>query len=664
MSARACVERNLANVTWNQFVRQLGEAEQALRRLRWLHAAVSLVWLVIVAGLLGFSGTLVMAGQAGAFTTGSLIWWAAAGGLLVGWHAWMAWRHHARMRHDLPDVMRKLGAQPLDTLGNPLERRLQNLLEELALSAHVGVPRAFVIDRMDVIDGLTLGLDRNNTAVVVTRGALTRLTREALRGLLAHEIAHVVNGDVKTTTYLLCMNRGLRRLAALGWAWRAAGAPYTFKRLLGGVCVVLGAPGVAAARLIEAGLPAARDQHADALAVALTGQADALGCALHKIDGETTLYKQADVPGCAPMHADWYDVGLARFSAPRGWSAGCASNLSLIERIALLCGDRAAPSVEPVVGEPISDEPALPTLGLSGESAGAQAGVHGALMRPRRVFLQGPEPALMHGDDAAQESASATAVMRLMRATREPAGAAALAVALMVDIPCAERPAGEQPVWGPLWLVAAQRDRSIHAALGELPEASFQALRWPLLELACGRLRPLSLAARQSLMALARAQAIGDRRFAPRQWIHSVLLQRRLGLAPASARNPGFGDTMDARSVRVLCAILAQEADLGEVKADRAANAAIRDLALPPIGGSPGVLSLDALERAVELAAGLSPIDRLTLIEHLRRLLPAKADPRCAEFLRLLCLTIDCPQVSASSAPDRPVQTELATPPG
>jgi hypothetical protein len=115
---------------------------------------------------------------------------------------------------------------------------------------------------------------------------------------------------------------------------------------------------------------------------------------------------------------------------------------------------------------------------------------------------------------------------------------------------------------------------------------------------------------------------------------------------------------MDARSVRVLCAILAQDAGLGEVKADRAANAAIRDLALPPIGGSPGRLSLDALERAVELAACLPAMDRVTLIAHLRRLLPVQADARCAEFLRLLCLTIDCPQVSALSAHPQAVQRE------
>jgi Zn-dependent protease with chaperone function len=200
------------DVTWTQFVRQVGQAEGALRKLRRLHATVSLLRLIAFAGLVGLAADLALA---------PVLLGLALGSVVIGWHAWMAWRHHSRMRHDLPDVMRRLGAQPLDTLGNPLERRLQNLLEELALAAHVGVPRGFVMDQADAIDGLTLGLDRNNTAVVVTRGALTRLTREELRGLLAHEMAHVVNGDACTVTYTLCLNRGLRWLAAQGWSWHA-----------------------------------------------------------------------------------------------------------------------------------------------------------------------------------------------------------------------------------------------------------------------------------------------------------------------------------------------------------------------------------------------------------------------------------------------------------
>lgn len=634
-------------MTWTQFVRQLGQSERALRKLRQLHALVNLLRLVAFAGLIG---------AAVDFAAGPTFGGVVAGAAVIGWHAWMAWRHHTRMRHDLPDVVRRLGAQPLDTLGNPLERRLQNLLEELALAAHVGVPRGFVMDHTDAIDGLTLGLDRNNTAVVVTRGALTRLTREELRGLLAHEIAHVVNGDVRTATYVLGLNQGLRWLAAHGESRRAQPCAGVLDRMLARVCILLGASGVATARLIEAGLPAERDLQADALAVALIGDAQGLGCALRKVGTEPMTQDPANATSMMPMPADWYALGMLRFSAPRGWADGSAANALLADRIRVLSAEQTLPvatnvATEPsLVSESVSQEPALPVLDLMRAVSGLPRSVQDAVARPRRVWLEGPEPTLMPSDDLLQEPASPTAVMRLMRATREPAGAAALAVALVTDAMNDELAPLAQPAWGHAWLVAAQRHGAIRTALAELPEASFQALRWPLLELACGRLRPLPLASRQSLRVLVREQALGGGHFAPRAWIHCVLLQRRLGLLPAEARSAAFSESMDARSVRVLCAILAQDAGLGEVKADRAANAAIRDLALPPIGGSPGTLSLDALERAVELAACLPALDRVTLIEHLQRLLPVHADARCAEFLRLLCLTIDCPQVSAPAA--------------
>jgi Zn-dependent protease with chaperone function len=643
------------DVTWTQFVRQVGQAERALRKLRRLHAIVSLLRLIAFAGLVGLAADLALA---------PVLLGLALGSVVIGWHAWMAWRHHSRMRHDLPDVMRRLGAQPLDTLGNPLERRLQNLLEELALAAHVGVPRGFVMDQAQAIDGLTLGLDRNNTAVVVTRGALTRLTREELRGLLAHEMAHVVNGDACTVTYTLCLNRGLRWLAAQGWSWHAQPRGHVLQRMLGRACIVLGAPGVAAARLIEAGLPSERDLQADALAVALIGDAHGLGSALRKACAEGMPQGPANAPRAMPMPADWYAMGMLRFSAPSGWADGSASNACLTERIRLLSAEQAMPIAATLEAAPspalasMSQEPALPVLEVIRAAGGAPRSIHEAAARPRRVWLEGPEPTLLPGDEMAQESASSTAVMRLMRATREPAGAAALAVSLVADSLHGVHASLEQPAWGHAWLVAAQRHGAIRTALAELPEASFQALRWPLLELASGRLRPLSRASRHSLSVLARRQAGGAGDFAPRAWIHCVLLQRRLGLLPAGARSAAFNESMDARSVRVLCAILAQDAGLGEVKADRAANAAIRDLALPPIGGSPGRLSLDALERAVELAACLPAIDRVTLIEHLRRLLPVHADARCAEFLRLLCLTIDCPQVSPPSVQHRAGQLE------
>jgi hypothetical protein len=110
-----------------------------------------------------------------------------------------------------------------------------------------------------------------------------------------------------------------------------------------------------------------------------------------------------------------------------------------------------------------------------------------------------------------------------------------------------------------------------------------------------------------------------------------------------------FGEPTDARSVRVLFAVLAQEARLGDARADRAANAAIRALDLASIGGFGGELTLDALEAAIARTADLPPLAKSRLAEHLAGMLPATVDPSTQECLRLLCLCIDCPGAVTAS---------------
>ncbi|MCZ8104038.1 MAG: hypothetical protein O9972_39855, partial [Burkholderiales bacterium] len=102
-------------------------------------------------------------------------------------------------------------------------------------------------------------------------------------------------------------------------------------------------------------------------------------------------------------------------------------------------------------------------------------------------------------------------------------------------------------------------------------------------------------------------------------------------------------DPVDARCVRVLFALVAHCAQVSEAKAERAANAAIRSLDLVPIGGSPGALTLDALDAAVRRAALLPPLARPLLVRQLVALLPPDASTEVRDFLRLLCVAIDCP---------------------
>ncbi|MDR1934434.1 MAG: M48 family metalloprotease, partial [Candidatus Accumulibacter sp.] len=87
-------------------------------------------------------------------------------------------------------VARELGGQRIARPGkDPLERRLLNVLDEMSIAAGVIPPLAFVLPEEAGINALAIGQDTSRSAIVVTRGALERLSRDELQALIAHEIS-------------------------------------------------------------------------------------------------------------------------------------------------------------------------------------------------------------------------------------------------------------------------------------------------------------------------------------------------------------------------------------------------------------------------------------------------------------------------------------------
>jgi hypothetical protein len=135
----------------------------------------------------------------------------------------------SRLRHGLVFLMRfhglrrfsrdpeglalRLGAQGLDTLADPAHRRLQGWVESLALAAQIAVPRVMVIESSSAIEAFALGWDRRRTIMVVSRGALDRLSRQELHGLLALATSRIMTGEVRQHT-------AARARAPWPWPWR------------------------------------------------------------------------------------------------------------------------------------------------------------------------------------------------------------------------------------------------------------------------------------------------------------------------------------------------------------------------------------------------------------------------------------------------------------
>jgi hypothetical protein len=76
-------------------------------------------------------------------------------------------------------------------------RRLRNVVEEIAIASGVPVPKIYVLEHEAAINAFAAGYSPSDAVIAVTRGALDRLNRDELQGVIAHEFSHVLNGDMR-----------------------------------------------------------------------------------------------------------------------------------------------------------------------------------------------------------------------------------------------------------------------------------------------------------------------------------------------------------------------------------------------------------------------------------------------------------------------------------
>jgi heat shock protein HtpX len=89
-------------------------------------------------------------------------------------------------------VLKAYGAQPLDDANAP---ELYSIVHELAQEARIPMPRLYLIDS-DTPNAFATGRSPNHAAVAVTRGIMRLCTRDELKGVIAHELSHVLNRDI------------------------------------------------------------------------------------------------------------------------------------------------------------------------------------------------------------------------------------------------------------------------------------------------------------------------------------------------------------------------------------------------------------------------------------------------------------------------------------
>jgi Zn-dependent protease with chaperone function len=267
--------------------------ERARRRSRWLvlwYAAAVLGVVASYCALAAFGYWLAM--QSAMPLAGHLAVASLVGGFILtvsAWHMWQLSDGGAVIAH-------VLGARYVDPdKCTPAERKLINVVEEMAIASGVSVPPVYVLEFDDAINALVAGYSPHEAVIIVTRGAAQKLSRDELQGMMGHEFSHILNGDMAFNVRMVGLLAGLSWLAGaaerlvfetarhnreLERDQRGAGA---LVALAAALIAFVGFPGTVAADAIKAAISRERELLADATSVQFTRNPDGVAGALDSI---------------------------------------------------------------------------------------------------------------------------------------------------------------------------------------------------------------------------------------------------------------------------------------------------------------------------------------------------------------------------------------------
>ena len=100
---------------------------------------------------------------------------------------------------------------------SPDERRLLNVVEEMAIASGLPVPPVYLLENESGINAFAAGHTTGDAVVAVTSGTLERLTRDELQGVIAHEFSHILNGDMRLNIRLMGVLFGILVIGLTGW---------------------------------------------------------------------------------------------------------------------------------------------------------------------------------------------------------------------------------------------------------------------------------------------------------------------------------------------------------------------------------------------------------------------------------------------------------------
>jgi len=350
-------------------------------------------------------------------------------------------------------IAESLGGRPLNPNSDDADdRRLLNVVEEMALASGVPVPPVYLLENESGINAFAAGYEIEDAVIGVTRGTVKSLNREQLQGVIAHEFSHILNGDMQLNLKIVAILHGILIIGEAGRFFVDINTRRSYRRssrdknglaagllLFGFSLMVIGWLGQFFGAMIRSGVSRQREYLADASAVQFTRNPEGIGGALRTIGGVSAQSRIA--------HRGAHELGHFFFSsAYANFLSLFATHPPLSDRIQRImpswdgsflqpqpkspvrqARSRRAPLNAERAGEFMADAKFAANPELTGSAALASNGV----LADSDHKTQTPDAVFRNVKDDA--GMSNEFLDGLYRQAREPHGAVALVLALLFD---------------------------------------------------------------------------------------------------------------------------------------------------------------------------------------------------------------------------------------
>lgn len=554
----------------------------------------------------------------------------------------------ASLRNGGAAVALELGGVPVpEQTRDPQLRRLRNVVEEIAIASGVPMPAVYVLEREAGINAFAAGYAPADAVVAVTRGALDRLNRDELQGVIAHEFSHVLNGDMRLNIRLMGVLFGILLLALIGRKILEHVRFDSRDKSAGAIMVVafaalaVGYIGLFFGRMIKAGVSRSRELLADASAVQFTRQTVGLAGALKKIAGlreGATLERRGEAE----------EISHMLFGDGVGLSGLFATHPPLMQRIQALepsfRSDQLAQLERRWRSEPPNGLEEDVRLGLVDSGPRLPSADTRFEITPPMIAAQVAHPA---ADDYRRADAIVGAIpepLRALATSRDDV--VPLLLALLLDA----HPAVQAKQHSEIAARLGRETAVLTAALRNERLADLHPmLRLPLAALAFPVLRQRPRAQLDHALDTVHAVVNTDGRVSVFEYCLGALLETQMREAMAPSRHAPFGRRRIAQCAPQVATLLALVAQAGHDNAHDALRAYLAGLqaALPQqhIDYAPpaeGVLVLDAIWPVLD---ALEPAGKHRLVEAVAA--AVSHDGRISvpesELLRTVCGVLHCP---------------------